>query len=40
MLTYGDGSTVEGEQYTDVVTVAGLTVRGAMFFPFLYTTKR
>ena len=30
-LSYGDGSTVEGEEYTDVVTVAGLTVRGAMF---------
>ena len=29
-LAYGDGSTVEGEEYTDVVTVAGLTVRGAI----------
>lgn len=26
-LAYGDGSTVSGEQYTDVVTLAGLTVR-------------
>ncbi|KAI0048762.1 acid protease [Auriscalpium vulgare] len=26
-LTYGDGSSVEGEQYTDVVTCAGLTAK-------------
>ena len=25
-LTYADGSTVIGEQYTDVVGIAGLTV--------------
>src|SRR5258708_20704671 len=25
-LSFGDGSTVEGEQYTDVVGLAGLTV--------------
>ena len=29
-LTYGDGSTVQGKQYTDVVSIVGLTVRGAM----------
>ena len=29
-LAYGDGSTVQGEQYTDVVSIVGLTVRGAM----------
>jgi hypothetical protein len=39
MLIYGDGSTVEGEEYTDVVTVAGLIVRGAMF-PFFILQKR
>ena len=26
-LEYGDGSTVSGEQYTDTVSIAGLTVR-------------
>ena len=26
-LAYGDGSTVSGEQYTDVVSIDGLTVR-------------
>ena len=26
-LAYGDGSTVSGEQYTDEVSIAGLTVR-------------
>jgi cathepsin D len=26
-LAYGDGSTVSGEQYSDVVSIAGLTVR-------------
>jgi len=30
-LSYGDGSTVEGEQYADVVTIASLVVRGDMF---------
>jgi cathepsin D len=29
-LAYGDGSTVQGEQYTDVVSIAGLIVRGVM----------
>ena len=28
-LKYGDGSTVSGEQYTDTVSIAGLTVRGS-----------
>ena len=31
-LSYGDGSMVTGEQYSDVVTVAGMAVRLAMFF--------
>lgn len=26
-LAYGDGSTVQGEQYTDTVSISGLTVR-------------
>jgi len=26
LLAFGDGSTVEGEQFTDVVSIAGLTV--------------
>jgi cathepsin D len=30
-LTYGDGSTVSGEQFTDVVSIAGLEVRGTTF---------
>ena len=33
-LAYGGGATVSGEQYTDVVSVAGLTVRGALLFLF------
>ncbi len=28
MLEYYDGSTVSGEQYTDVVSIAGLVARG------------
>jgi hypothetical protein len=31
-LAYGDGSQTSGEQFSDVVTVAGMTVRLAMFF--------
>jgi cathepsin D len=27
-LTYGDGSSVQGEEYTDTVTVSGLTATG------------
>ena len=38
-LVYGGGSNASGEQYTDVVTIAGLAVRGAMFF-FSFPTKR
>ena len=38
-LAYGDGSTVYGEQYTDDVTIAGLVVRGTMFF-FSYPSMR
>jgi Eukaryotic aspartyl protease len=30
-LIYGDGSTVSGEQYTDVVTICGLNVRETTF---------
>ena len=37
-LTYADGSTVNGKEYTDVVTVAGLTVREAVL-PFHFPTK-
>ena len=33
-LEYGGGGIVQGEQYTDVVTIAGLTVRVPMFFLF------
>ena len=33
-LTYGSGATVSGEEYSDTVSVAGLTVRGALFFLF------
>ena len=33
-LTYGDGSNVSGEQYTDVVTISGLNVRENTFFLF------
>jgi cathepsin D len=31
-ITYGGGATVDGEQYTDNVIIAGLKVRGAMVF--------
>ena len=31
-LTYRDGSEVNGEQYTDVVAIAGLVVRATVFF--------
>ena len=31
-LTYGSGATVSGEEYSDDVSVAGLTVRGALIF--------
>jgi hypothetical protein len=31
-ITYGSGATVSGEQYSDDVSIAGLTVRGAFFF--------
>lgn len=30
-LGFGDGSTSEGDQFTDVVSIAGLTVRGTVF---------
>ena len=30
-LAYGDGSTVDGKQYADDVTISGLVVRGAVF---------
>ncbi len=33
-LAFGDGSSVSGEEYTDVVIVADQTVCGAAFFPF------
>ena len=32
-ITYGGGETVDGEKYTEVVTIAGLTVRVSCFFP-------
>ena len=32
MLNYGDGSSVDGEEYTDVVEIAGLTVCSVLFF--------
>ena len=32
-LAYGGGSTVQGEVYTDVVSIAGLTVRCALLSP-------
>ena len=35
-LTYGDGSNVSGEQYTDVVTISGLNVRETSFFLFFH----
>ena len=35
-LTYGDGSTVAGEQYSDVVILAGLVVRELSFLFFRY----
>ena len=35
-LTYRDGSEVNGEQYTDVVAIAGLVVRGTVFFSFIF----
>jgi cathepsin D len=38
-LVYGGGANATGEQYTDVVTIAGLAVRGAMFF-LSFPTKR
>ena len=34
-LTYGDGSSVNGEQYTDVVTISGLKVRENTLYFFL-----
>ena len=30
-LAFGDGSTVDGDQFTDVVSIAGLTVRRTVF---------
>lgn len=36
-FTTRDGSEVNGELFTDVVTIAGMTVRGAMFI-FLLST--
>jgi cathepsin D len=33
-ITYGGGASVSGEQYSDVVSVAGLVVRGTLFFAF------
>ena len=38
-LAYGDGSTVSGEQYTDVVSIAGLTVRWAVLTFYLFSLK-
>lgn len=32
-LQYGDGSTVSGEQYTDTVSIAGLTVSSHLISP-------
>ena len=37
-LTYGDGSNVSDEQYTDVVTISGLNVRETTFF-FSFTVE-
>jgi hypothetical protein len=39
MLAYGDGSTVSGEEYSDVVTISGLAVRGAVL-SLSFPTKR
>ena len=38
-ITYGGGADVQGKEYTDVVTIGGLKVCGAMAFPF-FPTKR
>lgn len=35
-LSYLDASNVTGKQYTDVVTIAGLVVRGMVSFLFSY----
>lgn len=39
MLEYHDGSTVSGKPYTDVVSTAGLVVRGDVF-TFSFAAKR
>ncbi len=38
-LTYGDGSSVSGEEYTDVVIINGQIVCGAEFFFFSFAAK-
>ena len=38
-LEYGGGGIVTGEQYTDVVKIAGLTVRVLLFFLFFNDKK-
>ena len=38
-ITFGDNSTVSGQQWTDTVTIVGLNVSGSPSFQFAYNTN-